>query len=324
MIESLKIADVKTEGMQTRAAMSEDVVAEYAESMKAGTQFPPIVVFDDGEFYWLADGFHRLEAATRAGSKKIEADIREGERHDALRYALSSNTGHGLRRTNADKKRAVMVAYENRNALGLGESPSARAIAEVVGVSDIFVTSQLQTVCSWVNATARTGADGKTRSLPPPRPKKVEEKATEPSTPSYEQQAGRSDRTPPPPPPSRPVPPPPPKKPEAVKVYDNIGKIVPPNLVELWNKREVVSETAKMVRAARLVIKKAEDKKDPVWAGLNFSSTMMHLDNVLAQVEGSVPHCVCLFCQGLGCKACSGVGIMTEFQYKNAPGDMKK
>lgn len=311
MIESLKLADVKTEGMQTRAAMSEDVVTEYAEAMKAGTQFPPIVVYDDGEFYWLADGFHRLEAMARAGFKKANVDIRTGERHDALRYALSANTGHGLRRTNADKKRAVMVAYENRNALGLGDAPSARAIAEVVGVSDPFVTNQLLTVSSWKESTERQGADGKTRSLPPPRPKKVEGKPAE--TP------------PPPPPPPRPLPPPPlPKKPEAVKVLDNIGNIVPPNLVDLWNGRGVVAEAGKAVRAVRLVIKKAEDKQDPAWAGLNFSSTLSHLDNVLAQVEGSVPHCVCLFCQGIGCKACSGVGIMTEFQYKNAPKDMKK
>ncbi|MDD5705849.1 MAG: hypothetical protein PHR35_07980 [Kiritimatiellae bacterium] len=50
---------------------------------------------------------------------------------------------------------------------GLPEAPAANLIAEIVGVSDTFVTNQLLSVGSWRQAPARTGADGKTRNLPP-------------------------------------------------------------------------------------------------------------------------------------------------------------
>jgi hypothetical protein len=59
------------------------------------------------------------------------------------------------------------MAYEHRAELGLPDVPAARLIAEIVGVSDHFATDQLRTVRSWNEATARTGADGRTRELPP-------------------------------------------------------------------------------------------------------------------------------------------------------------
>jgi hypothetical protein len=321
MIKELKVDEVRTEGMQTRASMSEDVIAEYTASMVSGAVFPEIECFFDGDKYWLADGFHRLEAAIRKGDKKIKAEIFKGSQLDALRYALKSNINHGLRRTNADKKRAVMVAYENRIALGLGEVPSSRTIADVVGVHHTFSANQLATVATWRDAGERKGADGKTYSLPPPRPKKVEKQekndVLEPETPV-------STQIPPPPPPKPPAPPAPPPRQIVTHTKDSIGNIVPPNLLETWGRRDAVKEASVSVRAVRLAIKKAEDTQDPVWAGINFSNTIMHIDNVLAQVEGAIPYCVCLICQGIGCRACSGVGIMTEFQYKNLPREIKK
>jgi len=51
--------------VQARVAMNEETIEEYAEAMRNGDKFPPVVVFsdDDGASYWLADGFHRFEAA---------------------------------------------------------------------------------------------------------------------------------------------------------------------------------------------------------------------------------------------------------------------
>jgi hypothetical protein len=49
----------------------------------------------------------------------------------------------------------------------LPDVPAARLIGEIVGVSHTFDSSQLATVAGWRDATARTGADGKRRELPP-------------------------------------------------------------------------------------------------------------------------------------------------------------
>jgi uncharacterized protein (DUF1015 family) len=50
---------------------------------------PPIVVFDTEDGLLVADGYHRLAAARLRGKDMIEAEIRHGSRHDALRYAAT-------------------------------------------------------------------------------------------------------------------------------------------------------------------------------------------------------------------------------------------
>jgi len=88
--------------------LNEDVVTEYAEDMQNGKVFPPPVVFYDGQDYWLADGFHRVKAAEQAGLESIAVDLRHGTRREAVLFSVGANAAHGLRRTNADKRRAVI------------------------------------------------------------------------------------------------------------------------------------------------------------------------------------------------------------------------
>src|SRR5262245_40145107 len=95
--------------VRARVALSREAVAEYAQAMNASDPFPPIVVFEDGEGLWLADGHHRVEAARRAGRKVVCADLRAGGRREALLHACGANAAHGIRRTNADKRRAVTL-----------------------------------------------------------------------------------------------------------------------------------------------------------------------------------------------------------------------
>ncbi len=102
------------------------VVAEYAVVID---QLPPITVFVDKKgTHWLADGFHRYAAHQLAQRTEIAVDLRQGSRRDALLYAAGANASHGLRRTTADKQRAV--------ALVLGNFPnlSDRKIAEICAV----------------------------------------------------------------------------------------------------------------------------------------------------------------------------------------------
>lgn len=111
------------------AGIKKATVTEYAEAMKAGASFPAVVVFlDSKSVHHLADGFHRCAAAELAGVLEVPADVRQGSRKDALLFAASANASHGLRRTNADKRKAV--------ALLLAAYPkwSDRKIAEAVGV----------------------------------------------------------------------------------------------------------------------------------------------------------------------------------------------
>jgi ParB-like chromosome segregation protein Spo0J len=105
----LKLKDIRIDGgTQPRKYINQETVAEYAENMLEDAQFPPMTVFNDGVNFWLADGFHRFHANKKAGFLDVECDVRTGTLREAVLFSLSANSRHGLRRTNEDKRNAVM------------------------------------------------------------------------------------------------------------------------------------------------------------------------------------------------------------------------
>jgi FtsZ-binding cell division protein ZapB len=94
---------------QSRAEIDQAMVAEYSTNMQDGDQFPAVVAYFDGVNYWLGDGFHRYHATKKAGIGSILADVINGTNRDAQLYSLGANSLHGLRRKNADKRKAVMT-----------------------------------------------------------------------------------------------------------------------------------------------------------------------------------------------------------------------
>ena len=100
-------------GTQARAQINAEMVENYAEALLDGAIFPPVTVFYDGVSYYLADGFHRYLANIKAGSPNIECNVNNGSLRDAILYSLSANFDHGLHRTNADKRKAVITMLED-------------------------------------------------------------------------------------------------------------------------------------------------------------------------------------------------------------------
>lgn len=124
-------------GTQARAALNEDVVAEYAEAIIGGANMPPVVVFQDGKKFWLADGFHRYHAHRKARAAAVDAEVRTGTRRDAILHSVGANAAHGLRRTNADKRCAVQTLLSDKE----WGTWSDRHIADACGVSHPFVAA---------------------------------------------------------------------------------------------------------------------------------------------------------------------------------------
>jgi ParB-like chromosome segregation protein Spo0J len=100
-------------GTQVRSAIDEDVVMEYAESMKEGAVFPAIEVVFDGVENYLTDGFHRYHAHLKNGKASIEAFVTNGTLRDAKLLSYRANTLHGLRLSNADKRKAVLAMLDD-------------------------------------------------------------------------------------------------------------------------------------------------------------------------------------------------------------------
>ena len=110
----IEISRIKTDGgTQPRVSLNQETVAEYRDAYKSGVRLPPVTLFFDGADYWLADGFHRFFAARDAGLTEIYEDIQPGTQRDAILYSLSANAKHGLRRTNADKRKAVQTLLDD-------------------------------------------------------------------------------------------------------------------------------------------------------------------------------------------------------------------
>lgn len=131
-LESLPIASIMLDHeIQPRQQLNQEVVAEYAEAMKQGATFPPVVAYFDGTKYWLADGFHRVQAKETNGALEILTEVQLGSQREAKLFAVGANTDHGLRRSNADKRRAVKSLLNDHK----WSQWSNREIARRCGVS---------------------------------------------------------------------------------------------------------------------------------------------------------------------------------------------
>ncbi len=124
-------------GTQSREQINQECVSDYAELVKEGVEFPPVRVFFDGVDYYLADGFHRYFAHLNAGKASITAEVFNGTLRDAILSSLGANSNHGLRPTNADKRKAVQTMLDDFEWSDFSDREIARACC----VSHVFVAT---------------------------------------------------------------------------------------------------------------------------------------------------------------------------------------
>lgn len=135
-------------GTQPRVAIDDDVVKEYAETIKTAIKdeqpnpfdnLPddklPQVFRDSTGRCVLADGFHRYGGHKGAHAKEMKVAIRAGSERDALVFSLGTNQEHGVRRTNRDKARAVKIAFTMPEVKDWANTD----IARLCGVSEFMV-----------------------------------------------------------------------------------------------------------------------------------------------------------------------------------------
>lgn len=136
----LNLDKIRIDGKTQSREIKEEVVAQYAEDMQRGDQFPDVVAFFDGEDYWLGDGFHRYFARKRINSPNINADVRDGSQRDAEWFGMGANSKHGYRVSNADKRRMatrILTDIEWQDKVD-------RDIADHLNVSHTFINKLRQ------------------------------------------------------------------------------------------------------------------------------------------------------------------------------------
>lgn len=136
------------EGIQQRAlGVDQKLVADYSTDIADWIDVAPVIVYSDGETHWLADGFHRIAAAVRAGLVDVPASVYDGDRRKAILYAVRANQQHGLRRNNADKRRAVETLLRDPE----WSIDTDNRIAAMAGVSQPFVSKMRAQLITVIN-----------------------------------------------------------------------------------------------------------------------------------------------------------------------------
>ena len=136
-MKKLNLLNIRIDGgTQARIELNQEVVKDYAEKMRDGEKFPPVIVFHDGSDYWLADGFHRYFATKANAQTSIEADVKTGTLDDAMLYAFSANGRRGLSMTAEDNRKIIMTMLNHPE----WSKWSMAEIAKHVGVSKMTVS----------------------------------------------------------------------------------------------------------------------------------------------------------------------------------------
>lgn len=283
--------------------MDESVIADYADAYKRKVVFPPLVVFSaNGKPpYMIADGMHRASAATKAGVKLVLCEIYTGGPSDCLRFALGANATHGLRRTSADKRRAIQLALNQWPKL------SSREVARLCSVSD-WLVAEVRDDKKQVQELApedkeddeakqkRLGKDGKWQKS---AKRKVGERGV--PAPSADKDGGWLDKT---------------------------GFAIPDPARPCWERRDVAVGVCGLVDELIDRLKQAEAEKDSLFSEVVFNSVFSDLEKVRTCLETAIPFAVCPTCQGQitsKCTLCSGRGMISKFRYDRlVPAEIKK
>jgi hypothetical protein len=307
----LKLNDITVDReLQMRAEAKPEIVAEYAAAYKAGAKLPPLTIFYDGcSKRWLADGFQRYEAAKIAHEKIVHCEEFKGTRRDALLHAIGANGTHGARRTNADKRKAVLALLADTEWVKW----SNREIAQRAKVSSTFVDGVKSengirggaNVCS-----EKKGASNGGKALQE-SPQCAKHKK---STPKKSENGDKPDENE-----EEFIP----DEPDAATAPD---ATIPGSLPWLQAAYNIHHNTRALSAKLHEIIREWEALGQAAHPQIHEQSVTSHLKNAVAEIRMGQPYAVCPYCQGAGtCKDsyCGNVGWITKYKLGTVPDNMK-
>lgn len=101
---------VLDKAFQFRTAINDPTVKQYAEAMEAGAEFPPISIAMVNGAAVVVDGWHRVEAARRVGSRTLLANVETMSRNEARLRATMANLKNGLQMKPKERNNALRTA----------------------------------------------------------------------------------------------------------------------------------------------------------------------------------------------------------------------
>ena len=107
--------------------------------------------------------------------------------------------------------------------------------------------------------------------------------------------------------------PPPPSQ-----VLDATGWPIPTQLIPLWQRAGEVQEMLTVLSRIKGTLRSAQEKRDMLFAEVNFSSALSQLDQAWHDLKTAKPFAVCPNCQGQvpdKCTLCGGRGLISEIRW---------
>lgn len=263
--------------VQPRVQLDHEAVTHYAALMGQGVEFPPVVAFKVGDRLVLASGFHRWAASEKSGVP-IKVNTLQGTLREARVYAISQNLTHGVRYTNADKRRIVNMYLDDPDLTLLSD----RKISSILGVSNTFVS---------IIRAERLEAEKK--ADPEPQPDEWDD-----DEPEKKAEGGET-------PPDKPAP-----------VVDKEMQEVPEHLRAVFTDgAKFFREAVDNLRQTRDVLVEAAEKGQ-FGKYLRPQDVKVELSNVIEALRFASPHAVCPACKGRGCDPCRQQGWVPSQVYK--------
>lgn len=352
--KTLKLDDITIDGgTQIRVELDQQHVADLA----GADDLEPVIVYHDGSTHWLADGFHRYFAAKHRGDKDIAARIVKGTQREAILFAVGANAAHGLKRTNADKRKAVLTLLQDAEWGKRSDS----WIAEKCRVHHETVAAiRRESTCEI--ASQRTGKDGrkietknigkkskKWAEVDEEQPEDTADTAVAPKffvgqavrisgskqtreisginetdPPTYDLVDGPDEVQE--------------CELEAVSdtsvpantpVTDRTGRAIPDmEIVSIFNRASELERLARTASELKGTVTRGAEAKDELFCRIPVSQFQADCSNLHRAIRFSMPYAVCRFCGGEGrqtksCRCCKGTGWITEQEFKATPKEMQ-
>lgn len=303
--KTLPISKIRTDGgTQMRVQLDAKTVDEYAEVYSEGGELPPVKVVYDGKDYWLWDGFTRIEARKKAGLADVDVEVTKGNQRDAVLLSCGANAQHGLKRSNADKRKAVETLLQDPE----WAKWSDQQIADSVFVSQPFVRSVRESGYNIITSPdTRIGKDGK--EYPAKRqPKPDSPSPTEPSpTPQQQVQDFFKDRSPAPAPAET-------QTVSAASIMrDGGGRVVPDHLRADQTGAALLQSLSVKVERLRTELDQASGERGMQFFDPVVAVTLDTLMRIKDDMRGAMFACECPRCKGTvndKCERCDGHGYL--------------
>ena len=302
--QSLSIDLLRLDGdTQSRTAVHEDTVAEYAEIITAsGSQWPfgPVEVFHDGSSYFVSDGFHRTLAANKAGRASVPCVVKKGTAREARISGMLANDQHGLRPSAADRRFNVNWLLDTFKTMTQAE------IAKNTGAS-LRTVKMIVAERKPQKVQIAPSESAKPAPKPEPEAEEPDDSESEIESPSDSQTDVLDDEGEPD---DEQVPDDTPDLPQASVMLDALGKQIPKNLRSASELAIQLQATGRELDKYRKLAKDFAEQPGGEWI------SVQDIDAAVRTLKGHFQsaqfHCVCPRCNGKGCERCDNTGWLPE------------